>query len=97
MITPPYEEAPTVAATTSGPKGQAIRSGNCRSFGEDCKSSCSPEQKLLATAKAALGLRGHAVHELANGGYLVSRWNMTRHCWDLRELMTFARQVGAIA
>lgn len=53
------------------------------------------ESKLLATIIAGCALRGHAVHELAGGEFLISRWGMTRHCPGIAELEAFARQIGA--
>lgn len=44
---------------------------------------------------ANLALRGFATHRLADGGYLVCRWNLARNCPDLRALAIFARTVGA--
>lgn len=52
--------------------------------------------KTEATLIARFALRGFAVHRLAVGGYLVARWNLTRHCADLTELQDFAQKVGAI-
>lgn len=52
--------------------------------------------KREATIIAALALKGHAVHRLATGGFLVSRWTGTRHCQDVESLDAFARQVGAL-
>lgn len=51
--------------------------------------------KRLATLKAQFALRGFAVHEACDG-YLVSRWNLTKHCPSLYELERFARVVGAV-
>jgi hypothetical protein len=56
------------------------------------------EGKGLATLKAQLAIAGHAVHELAGGGFVViaTRWaGMCRECPDLRALAAFARQIGA--
>ena len=55
-----------------------------------------PVDKARATLFAALAIAGHAVHKTTAGGFLVTRWNMTRHCADLQELEAFARQIGAI-
>jgi hypothetical protein len=52
--------------------------------------------KLESTLIAQFALRGHAVHRLEAGGYLVSWHNCSRHCLDLEALEAFARQVGAI-
>ena len=50
--------------------------------------------KTEATLIAALALRGFAVHRLEVGGYLVAKWNLSRHCADLTELESFAQKVG---
>lgn len=53
--------------------------------------------KRLAALKAALALKGHEVHTLADGAFLVARWGLTRRCADLAELQDFAQQIGASA
>lgn len=62
------------------------------SSGESCNVS-----KRRANVIAALAIRGFAVHELSCGGFLVARWNLSRHCASLEALTQFARQVGALA
>lgn len=62
---------------------------------------CGDERKALANLKAAFALHAgaHAVHELADGGYLVvsTRWaGLCRQCPDFRALMQFARQIGVV-
>lgn len=52
--------------------------------------------KRAATLQAQLALRGHVVHRIQGGGFLVTRYNMHRHCGDVESLEAFARQVGAI-
>jgi len=69
------------------PPPRAVAPCNDRSIAQD---------KVLSTLMAALALHGHAVHELAEGGFLVTRWGMTRHCPGLDALQAFARQIGAI-
>ena len=54
------------------------------------------DSKQLANLKAAFALAGFAVHETASGGFLVSRWNLSRECADMDALTAFARQVGAV-
>lgn len=51
--------------------------------------------KRFTTLQAQLALRGHAVHHLATGGFLVVLAGYTRHFVDLDGLEAFARQVGA--
>lgn len=52
--------------------------------------------KRVATLIAQLALRGHVVHRIQGGGFLVTRHSMHRHCVDVESLEAFARQVGAI-
>lgn len=54
------------------------------------------ERKRLATARAALAIGGHQVHELAGGGFLVLWRGWSRHCRDLPELEAHARRVGVL-
>lgn len=56
--------------------------------------SDSPEDsKHAATLIANFALAGYAVHH-ADDGYLVCRWNYSKHCPDLRALSCFAKQTG---
>lgn len=50
--------------------------------------------KLIATLRAKFALAGFSVHDLADGGFVVCRWNLSRPCVDLAELVAFARQTG---
>jgi hypothetical protein len=54
------------------------------------------QRKTVATLRAQFALRGHAVHELTEGGFLVCRWGMVRACRDLEALQAFARKMGVI-
>lgn len=51
--------------------------------------------KALATLRALLALQGHRLYELAGGGYLVTKWGMTRELRHLQAVLQFAAQVGA--
>ena len=51
--------------------------------------------KAFATLAAQLALRGYSLQELAGDGYLIGRWNLTRHFADLHAVAQFAREVGA--
>lgn len=50
--------------------------------------------KAIATQVAQLALRGHAVHQLKNGGFLVCKYGHTFHANDFAELKAFARRLG---
>jgi hypothetical protein len=50
--------------------------------------------KPEATLIAEFALAGHAVHRLAEGGYLVCKHGHAKHCQNLHSLVAFAHQVG---
>ena len=54
----------------------------------------APDGKAIATQIACLALAGHAVHQLADGGYLVSKYSYTHHAKDFAALQDFARKLG---
>ena len=41
------------------------------------------ERKAQSTVAALLAMKGYELHELASGGFLVSRGDLTAHCSDL--------------
>lgn len=54
----------------------------------------APDGKTIATQIACLALAGHAVHQIADGGYLVCKYGYTHHGKDLAALQSFARRLG---
>ena len=50
--------------------------------------------KAIATQVAELASRGHAVHQLKDGGFLVCKYGHTFHANDFAELQAFARRLG---
>jgi hypothetical protein len=55
------------------------------------------ERKAFASMAARLALDGYSLHELAHGGYLVSRWDRTFHSNDLAGVRVFCHSVvGAV-
>lgn len=54
----------------------------------------APDGKAIATQIACLALAGHAVHQLTDGGYLVSKYSYTHHAPDFAALQAFARKLG---
>ena len=54
----------------------------------------APDGKAIATQVARLALAGHAVHQLADGGFLVSEYRYTHHAKDFAALQDFARKLG---
>jgi hypothetical protein len=54
----------------------------------------APHSKAIATQVAELAIRGHAVHQLIDGGFLVCKYGYTHHAIDFAELQAFARRLG---
>jgi len=52
------------------------------------------EGKATATQIAHLCIAGHAVHRIAEGGFLVSKYGMTHHAENFSALQAFARKLG---
>lgn len=52
------------------------------------------EEKTVATIAAKFSLLGHAVHKLADGGFMVTRWSMSRYCPDVAALSAFLAVIG---
>ncbi len=50
--------------------------------------------KAIATQIAELVIRGHAVHQLKDGGFLVCKYGHTFEATDFAELQAFARRLG---
>ena len=54
------------------------------------------DQKRETTLIARFAMKGAAVHRLADGGFIVAQWGLSRHCVDFASLMAFARQMGVM-
>jgi hypothetical protein len=54
------------------------------------------DPKRETTLMARFAMKGAAVHRLADGGFIVAQWGLTRHCADFAALVGFARQMGVI-
>jgi len=50
--------------------------------------------KAIVTQVAQLAIRGHAVHQLQDGGFLVCKYGHTFHAIDFAALQAFARRLG---
>ena len=50
--------------------------------------------KAIATQIAELAIRGHEVHQLKDGGFLVCKYGHSFHAADFVELQSFARRLG---
>lgn len=54
----------------------------------------APDSNVIATQIGCLKRAGHAVHKLADGGYLVCKYGYTHHAQDFAALQCFARRLG---
>jgi hypothetical protein len=54
----------------------------------------TPKQKRLENLIAGFAQRGHAVYELGNEDFVVTRWGMSRHVPDYAALVAFGRMLG---
>lgn len=52
------------------------------------------DSKAVATQVAHLAIAGHAVHQLADGGYMVCKYGYTHHAPDFEALQAFSRKLG---
>jgi hypothetical protein len=50
--------------------------------------------KAIATQAAELAIRGHAVHQLKDGGFLVCKYGQIFHANGFAELQAFTRRLG---
>ena len=48
----------------------------------------------FASLRAKLAEKGYSLSELACGGFLIARWNLTRNAPDLRSVGRFLRLLG---
>ena len=51
-------------------------------------------RKAISTQIAQLALKGHAVYELADGGFLVCKYGYFHHAQDFEALQVFAHRLG---
>ena len=79
------EKAPG-AINTEGLTNDSTNNLNC--------ATGTRHSKAIATQIAELAIRGHAVHQLKGGGFLVCKYGYTHHAADFAELQAFARRLG---
>ena len=85
VVTATNERAPN-AANVEGPVQTETQ---CLIFKQP-----DDDGKRFATLQAELARQAYCLHELADGSYLVTRWNCCRPLADLRAVAAFVRQVG---
>ena len=83
-VAPPNDEAHGTPHA-AGPKDQQTQTHSA---------SNDAGRKTLATLTAQLAIRGYALHQLADGSLMVSRWNLSRPLAGLSADQAFLTQVG---
>lgn len=90
MTTNTPQEGPLALPTPNGPHTDT----NASDFRIGDAIQQAPEGKAVATKIACLALAGHAVHQNADGGFLVCKYGMTHYAKDLAALQAFAKKLG---
>jgi hypothetical protein len=55
------------------------------------------DDKIFTTLRATLAFQGVGLYRLADGGFLATRWNLSRLLADAEAVVAFARQLkGAL-
>ena len=73
-----------------GDQGKEQNDGDCPPDGP------SSAMKRLSTLRAQLALRGIALIDMSDGGFLAGQWGLSVGLADLDAVHAFARRVGAI-
>jgi hypothetical protein len=84
----------TFTAQKQTPAVGAGAAGDQENTHADFAIEATAVQKLQATTAAEFALRGFALLELADGGFLATRWNCCRPLPDLQAARAFLRQIG---
>jgi len=83
---------------TSLKKGKALGACNTKGLGTNFFhfnfAIHQAYRKAISTQIAELALRGHAVYELADGGFLVCKYGYVHHAPDFEALQVFAHRLG---
>ena len=82
---PANEKAPGAINT----EGLTTDTTNDLNFATDTRHS-----KAIAAQVAELSIRGHAVHQLKDGGFLVCKYGYTHHTPNFEALQAFASRLG---
>lgn len=88
---------PYRARTVTPEKDEATGQGGFKGQDSTDTPDCGEElaQRIaIARLAAHLALPGFSLHELTGGGFLISRWDRTAHCGDLRAVSAFLRRVA---
>jgi hypothetical protein len=73
----------------AGRATQANQKTDARIIGES-----ETDRKQFATLAARFALVGHELHRLRDGGFLATRWGLSRELPTLADAEAFLRQIG---
>ena len=101
MNTAPESATPSVTSAPASPNqtssSAAILPDPAAEHKVPSEHAVAAARKREATITALLAIhRGHVVHRLRGGEYIVSWRGVSKHCRDLADLEAHARQVGAM-
>lgn len=86
--------------TAPNDEGAGARDANPLKTNQNPSPKCASDEgvsKAFATLRAELALRGFGLHEMADSGYFVSKWNLSRQLPDLRAVRQMLVQIGGRA
>lgn len=92
-------QAPTGAGSATPESGEARGQPGFRGQGTADDSDCArgdAQRKAFEALRARLAMAGgFALQALADGSFVITRWNLTKPLPDLHAVRRFAAQVGA--
>jgi hypothetical protein len=91
-MTPAPDEKKPGAAEGAATRADAQGNHEQRDCGEPLASTPTPE-KRFREYQARLALRGHQLHQLADGAFLATRWDLSRALPTLEAVGAFVRLV----
>lgn len=95
-MTAPYLHAPQESAPdTESDRGEKQSAADTHFEGHAPAPQVDATRKRFEDYRARLALAGgYALHELADGSFLICRWNLTRPCADLAAVRAFLERLG---
>ena len=81
----------------AGTKGQSTTDASSITHsGGTCLDKTAAERKELETTQAKAAMASCGLHELASGGFLLTRWGLSRELPDLRAVAALLAQIGGV-
>lgn len=93
MRAPPDEKKPGAAAETAT---RARAEDNQLQDSAELQASAPTAEKRFRDYQARLALRGHQLHQLADGAFLACRWDCSRALPTIEAVAAFVRLVEGV-